>query len=140
MQQNKHFYSGNKLSPSMEEYLKCIYKLSKKNQIVRSIDIAIYLNVTRPSVHNAVATLLKKEMIIKTLNGSIQLTADGQKQGEVIWDKFQFIRKFLINYCSVSELTASADACKIEHIVSNETCYAIKRYLELCKDVCIKEI
>lgn len=129
MKQNK--YSEKKLSPSREEYLKAIYKLSKRSELVRSIDIAVYLGVSKPSVHSAVTTLQKEGLVIKPLGGEIQLTPEGHKKGEIITAKFQILRQFLNSCCNVSEPTACADACKIEHIISDESIYALKKYLDL---------
>ncbi|WMJ87403.1 metal-dependent transcriptional regulator [Anaerocolumna sp. MB42-C2] len=129
MQQNKRRHSEKKLSSSREEYLKAIYKLSKRTQSVRSIDIALYLGVSKPSVHNAVTTLQEEGLVIKPFGGEIQLTEEGRKQGEAITTKFQIIRQFLITCCNVDELTANADACKMEHIISDETVFALKNIL-----------
>lgn len=129
MKHNKHHHLEKKLSPSREEYLKAIYKLSERTQLVRSVDIAVYLGVSKPSVHNAVATLQEEGLVIKPLGGEIQLTEEGRKQGEIITTKFQVISEFLITCCDVNELIASADACKIEHIISNDAILALKKYL-----------
>jgi Mn-dependent DtxR family transcriptional regulator len=131
VKQNKRNRSEKNLSPSREEYLKAIYRLSQRTQLVRSIDIAVYLGVSKPSVHNAVTTLQEEGLVIKPLGGKIQLTEEGRKQGEIITAKFQIIRQFLITCCEVTELTASADACKMEHIMSNDAVFAIKKYLGL---------
>lgn len=131
MKKNKRHHLEKKLSSSREEYLKAIYKLSKRTQLVRSIDIAVYLGVSKPSVHNAVTTLQKEGLVIKPLGGEIQLTEEGRKQGEIITAKFQVIKQFLITCCDVNELIASADACKMEHIISNDAIFALKKYLGL---------
>ena len=131
MKPNKRHHLEKKLSHSREDYLKAIYKLSERTQLVRSIDIAVYLGVSKPSVHNAVTTLQEEGLVIKPLGGEIQLTEEGRKQGELIIAKFQVIRQFLITCCDVNELIASADACKIEHIISNDSILALKKYLGL---------
>ncbi len=140
MKQNKRHHSEKKLSPSREEYLKAIYKLSERTQLVRSIDIAVYLGVSKPSVHSAVTTLQKEGLVIKPLGGEIQLTEEGRKQGEIITAKFQIIRQFLITCCDVNELIASADACKMEHIISNDSIFALKKYLGLEQGDALRKI
>jgi len=135
VQQHRYRYSEKKISPSREEYLKAIYKLSERTQSVRSIDLAEYLGVSKPSVHNAVTRLQEEGMVIKPLGGEIQLTAEGRKKGEIITAKFQIIRRFLNSCCNVSESTASADACKMEHILSDESIFALKKYLDLRQGV-----
>ncbi len=131
MQQNKFYDSEKRLSPSREEYLKAIYKLSQRTGLVRSIDIAVYLGVSKPSVHSAVTALQEEGLVIKPLGGEIQLTEEGRKKGELITAKFRIIRQFLSSCCNVSEPTASADACKMEHIISDESIFALKKYLDL---------
>lgn len=128
MYQNMRYHFGKKLSPSKEEYLKAIYKLSKKTQAVRSIDLAIYLGVSKPSVNNAVTILQEEGLVVKPLRGEIHLTDEGHKQGQIISAKFQLIKQFLITCCNVNERTASEDACKIEHLISDETAFALKKY------------
>lgn len=131
MQQNRRHYSEKKLSPSREEYLKAIYKLSETTELVRSIDIAAYLEVSKPSVHSAVITLQEEGLVIKPLGGAIQLTEEGREKGEIITAKFGILRHFLNSCCNVSEPTASKDACKMEHIISDESIFALKKYLDL---------
>ena len=128
VKQDKNDSIKKKLSPSREEYLKAIYMLSQRAQLVRSIDIAVYLGVSKPSVHSAVNALQDEGLVIKPLGGEIELTEEGRKQGEIIAAKFQIIRNFLIACCNVNELTASADACKMEHIISNDSVFALKKY------------
>ena len=128
VKQDKNDSIRKKLSPSREEYLKAIYMLSQRAQLVRSIDIAVYLGVSKPSVHSAVNALQDEGLVIKPLGGEIELTEEGRKQGEIIAAKFQIIRNFLIACCNVNELTASADACKMEHIISNDSVFALKKY------------
>lgn len=130
MQQNRLGYSEKKLSPSREEYLKAIYKLSERTELVRSIDIAVYLGVSKPSVHSAVTTLQEEGLVIKPLGGAILLTEEGRKKGEIITTKFRILRYFLNSCCNVSEPTASADACRMEHIISDESIFALKKYLD----------
>lgn len=134
MQQNKGRHLEKKLSPSKEEYLKAIYKLSERNQSVRSIDIAVYLGVSKPSVHNAVTALQEEGLVVKPLGGEIQITEEGRKQGKAVTAKFQIIRQFLITCCNVNDMTASADACKMEHIISDDAVFALEKYLSAKED------
>lgn len=131
MQQNRQTYLKKELSPSREEYLKTIYKLSQRTEMVRSIDIALYLGVSKPSVHRAVTKLQEVGMVTKPLRRQIQLTEKGRKKGENLASKFNVIRQFLVSCCHVNEETASADACKIEHILSEESVLALKKFLKM---------
>ncbi|MFT4005131.1 MAG: metal-dependent transcriptional regulator [Lacrimispora sp.] len=130
MYQNMRCYSGKKLSPSKEDYLKAIYNLSEKKQEVRSIDLAVYLEVSKPSVNNAVTVLQEEGLVVKPLRGEIHLTDEGYKQGQIITAKFQLIKQLLITCCNVNERTASEDACKMEHLISDETAFALKKYFD----------
>lgn len=75
------------------------------------------------------AILQEAGLVVKPLGGEIQLTDEGRKQGQIITTKFQLIKQFLIAYCNVNEQTASEDACKMEHIISDEATFALKKYL-----------
>ncbi|ADL02849.1 metal-dependent transcriptional regulator [Lacrimispora saccharolytica] len=139
MNQNMCYHSGKKLSTSKEEYLKAIYKLSKKTQAVRSIDLAVYLGVSKPSVNNAVTILQEEGFVVKPLRGEIHLTDEGYKQGQIITAKFQIIKQLLITCCNVNERTASKDACKMEHLISDETAIALKKYMIKCKEMFLEQ-
>ncbi|MGC6174691.1 metal-dependent transcriptional regulator [Lacrimispora sp. 38-1] len=128
MYQNMHYSSEKKLSPSKEEYLKAIFRLSEKEQAVRSIDLAAYLGVSKPSVNNAITILQEKGLVVKPLGGEIHLTDEGRTQGKMITAKFQVLKQFLVSCCNVNEETASKDACKIEHFISDETVLALEKY------------
>lgn len=127
--QNMRCHSRKKLSPSKENYLKAIYMLSETAQVVRSIDLAAYLGVSKPSVNNAVTKLQEDGLVIKPLRGEIHLTDEGYNQGKIIISKFQLIKQFLITCCNVNERIASEDACKMEHLNSDETTFALKNIL-----------
>jgi DtxR family Mn-dependent transcriptional regulator len=132
-------HSRNKLSPSKENYLKAIYKLSETTQSVRSIDLAAYLGVSKPSVNNAVTILQEEGLVIKPLRGEIHLTDEGYNQGKIIIFKFQLIKQFLITCCNVNERIASEDACKMEHLISDETTFALKNILIKNKALFLKQ-
>jgi len=128
MYQNMHYSSEKKLSPSKEEYLKAIFLLSEKEEAVRSIDLAVYLGVSKPSVNNAITILQEKGLVVKPLGGEICLTDEGRTQGKRITAKYQLLKQFLVACCKVNEETASKDACKIEHFISDEAILALEKY------------
>jgi len=128
--ENLHFkHRGEKNRRAKEEYLKAIYQLSEKTRLVRSIDLAVSLGVSKPSVNSAVTVLQEEGFVVKPLRGEICLTEKGQKQGQFITAKFQLIKQLLIQFCDVNEQTASEDACKMEHLISDETAFALKNML-----------
>ena len=113
---------------SGENYLETIYLLKKRNGQVRSIDIARELEFSKPSVSRAVG-ILKEDGFIKIDNeGLIELTNDGKIKAEKIFEQHQNLTTFLINI-GISKETAEEDACKIEHVISEETSQGIKEYL-----------
>lgn len=117
------------LLESGEMYLETIYVLSKSQNYVRSIDIANYTGYSKPSISRAV-NLLKDNGYIKIDDdGHITLKKSGLDVATRIFERHTLITKLLCNI-GVSDETASADACKIEHVISNETFDKLKEYLE----------
>lgn len=114
---------------SREMYLETILLLRKRKGQVRSIDIARELNFSKPSVSRAVGILKDDEFILIDSYGFIELTEKGEKKAKDIYEKHKAVKTFLIEIIKVSPEIAEEDACRIEHIISDETFEAIKRYL-----------
>ena len=117
------------LKPSGEMYLETIFVLWQKNSVVRSIDIADHMNFSKPSVSRAVALLKKENYILVDSEGYISLTDAGLKLAQSIYERHTVLSKVLV-MLGVDEETASEDACKIEHVISEETMSAIKKYIQ----------
>lgn len=117
-----------RLQESGEMYLETIYVLSKKGS-VRSMDIAEHMGFSKPSVSRAVGLLKDGKYIIVEKDGNIILTSTGKEIAESIYERHTFITKFLTNI-GVDEDIAAADACKIEHDISEESFEALKKYAE----------
>lgn len=115
---------------SGENYLETILLLKKKNGQVRSIDIARELGYSKPSVSRAVGILKNEEFIGIDSNGYIELTDAGREKAEKVYERHELITDFLVKTTGVSKNIAEEDACKIEHILSNETFTGIKDYLK----------
>lgn len=114
-----------KLQESGENYLETILILQKRNGIARAVDIAKELNFSRASVSRAMA-LLKSANLIEIGNiNQIVLTEKGKEIAEKVYEKHCILKDFLI-HIGVSTKTASEDACKMEHIISDETFSCIK--------------
>lgn len=118
---------------SGENYLETILLLKKRMGSVRSIDIAKELEFSKPSVSRAVGLLKEAELIRMDENGYIELTDDGKKKAEAIYERHQLLSEFISLTAGVSLETAEADACKMEHIISDETFQGIKKFLEKAK-------
>lgn len=116
------------LQESGEMYLETILILSRKNGAVRSIDISEYMSYSKPSVSRAVGLLKTDGYITVDGGGYITLTENGRKIAEKIYERHNVLAEAL-KMLGVSEPAATADACKIEHDISDESFEAIKRHL-----------
>lgn len=106
---------------SGEDYLETILVLHKRNDIVRSIDVASELGFSKPSVSRAMSILKKDGYIHMDEKGHITLSDVGQKAAEGIYERHNNISRFLMEVLGVSQENALKDACRIEHDLSNET-------------------
>lgn len=118
-----------KIQESGENYLETILILYNKNGTVRSIDIARELNYTKASISRAMSILKKEEYIIMEPNGNIILTQKGHVTAEKIYERHKLISEFLEKTLGVSKDIADADACRIEHVISQETFAKIKEVI-----------
>ena len=103
--------------------------LREKKGYIRSIDIAHELNVTKPSVSYAVKNLRENGYITMEKGGEIHLTSSGEKIASTVFDKHKLLCSFLKSL-GISHDAAHADACKIEHDLSDESIAAIRSYVE----------
>ncbi len=120
-------YIKHRADESVEDYLETILLLQKKLGQVRSIDIATEMNFSKPSVSVAMKNLREKQYIIMAENGYITLTDAGLKRAENVLERHTILSDWLIRI-GVSEETAKADACKVEHDLSDESFEAIKKW------------
>ena len=112
---------------SGEMYLEAILVLTKKNGSVRSVDVSEYLGYSKPSVSRAMGILKNGEYIVIDKDGTITLTENGRQIAEKIFERHTLLSQLLMKL-GVSEETATADACRLEHAISDESFQAIKRY------------
>ena len=117
------------IQESGEMYLETILLLSRKMQYVRSLDIATHLGFSKPSVSRAVGLLKKAGLITVDSKGYVTLTDEGKKIAERMYERHTVLTGFL-EKLGVSSDTASHDACKIEHHISEESFEAIKKHSE----------
>ena len=117
------------LKPSGEMYLEPIYVLSNTKKAVRSIDISEKMNYSKPSVSRAVGLLKKENYISVDGDGYITLTDKGLCLAEKIYERHTVLREVLM-MLGVDEETASEDACKIEHVISDKSFTTLKRFIE----------
>lgn len=117
------------LQESGEMYLESIYVLSKKNDLVLSIDVCEYMGYSKPSVSRAVKILRENEYITVGADGNLRLTEKGTAVAESMYQRHTVLTNFL-KKLGVSDEIASKDACKIEHVLSEESFEAIKKYAD----------
>mgnify|MGYP002519564399 CR=1 FL=1 len=116
------------LQESGEMYLETIYILSKANNAVRSTDISEYMGYSKPSVSRAVGLLKQGGYLLMDKDGFLTLTDTGEEIAKKIFERHTVLSQMLM-MLGVSQKAAAEDACKIEHVISDETFEAIKNHL-----------
>lgn len=118
-----------KIQESGEMYLETILILSQKSPYVRSVDVGEYMGFSKPSVSHAMGLLRTGGYVSMDENGYLSLTESGAELAEKIYERHRILTK-LLTMLGVSEQVASEDACKLEHVISDESFAALKRYTE----------
>ncbi len=121
-----------KKSKRLEDYLKSIYLISKTNKegISRVKDIAQLMNVKTATVVYAMKRLSEQGLINQKKYGYITLTEKGSRESEKILEKFNVLYKFYNEILGVSKENAFQDACKGEHVISEETFEKLTQYIK----------
>ena len=117
-----------KILRAAEDYLEAMLMMQKRHGYIRSIDIAEQLGVSKPSVSRAVGILKKNGYIIMDGSGHLYLTDEGRSVAEKTFERHRVLTK-VFTKLGVSAGIAAEDACKIEHVISDETFEAIKRFV-----------
>lgn len=112
---------------SGEMYLEAILVLTNKKGAARSVDVSEYLGYSKPSVSRAMGILRSGGYITVEKDGTINLTDTGKAIAEKIYERHNLLAKLLVKI-GVDEETATADACKMEHAISDTSFEALKRY------------
>ena len=118
-----------KLHASGEDYLEAILVLQRKKGMVRSVDVARHMDVSKPSVCHAVATLKNGGFLTMDDGFFLHLTNIGREVAEQIYEKHRFFTERLIA-AGVDPEIAEADACRIEHVISEESFRRLKAVAE----------
>ena len=117
------------LHESAEMYLETIYELSCQHPSVRSIDVAEAMGYSKPSVSRAVSLLKQGGYLLMDKDGFLALTESGASIAQKIYERHTVLSRMLMSL-GVSKEAATEDACKIEHVISDETFDAIKAHLD----------
>ena len=109
------------------EYLETILILSRERPAVRAIDVSEYMGYSKPSVSRALGLLKQGGYVQADAEGYLSLTDSGREVAQKILERHHLMTEFLVRL-GVSRETAEADACRLEHAISDESFEAIKRY------------
>ena len=116
------------IQESGEMYLEAIHVLSLEKPSVRGIDVAGYLNYSKPSVSRAMGILRERGYITVNENGSLILTKEGSAIAKKIYERHTVLTEYL-EKLGVDKKTAADDACRIEHVISHKSFNAIKKHI-----------
>lgn len=125
---------NNEIYESGEDYLETILRLKQQLGQVRSIDIARDLDYSKPSVSRAMKILSEKGLVYMDGRKFVHLTDEGLAKAESVASRHQLFKDMLTEIFRVSEETAEEDACRIEHIVSDETVKKIEEKLAVYRE------
>ncbi len=114
---------------SGEMYLETIYILYQKKPDVRSIDVAEYMGFSKPSVSRGVSILKRDGYLTVDANGFLELTDSGLDLAKKIYERHTLLTELLLKL-GVDEENAAADACKMEHVISDATFNALKAHVK----------
>ena len=117
------------LHESGEMYLETIYVLLKEKPAVRAIDVGEYMGFSKPSVSRALGLLKESGHVVTDANGFLSLTESGITVAEKIFERHTILTT-LFTELGIDEETASDDACKIEHVISEETYLRLRAYMQ----------
>jgi DtxR family transcriptional regulator, Mn-dependent transcriptional regulator len=117
-----------KYSESVEMYLETILKIEEEKAEVHVVDIAGRLKISKPSVTRALGLLRGEKLILQEPYGSIYLTSKGRTAANRVYNRHKHITEFLMSSLGLDRETAEADACRMEHIISEKTFSAIEHY------------
>lgn len=121
------------IQESGEMYLESILVLSHTKGTVRSVDISEHMGYSKPSVSRAVGLLKNENFIAVDKDGYITLTETGRARAEKIFERHNILTEVLVSL-GVSRETAAEDACKMEHVISDESFEAVKKGLSRMKE------
>lgn len=121
------------LTVANEDYLECMVRIEREGheaEGIRSVDIAQQLSVSKASVNKAVTVLKEQGLVEQSHYGKVMLTERGREVGRAIWYRHRLIRTFLVQELGVEFDRADAEACMMEHALSEDTMGRWLAYLE----------
>ena len=118
-----------KIYASGEDYLEAVLVLQKEKGMVRSVDLARHMGFSKPSISHAVGVLKNGGFLTVDEDGYFHLTEDGREVAEKIYERHQFFTEQLVAV-GVDRETAERDACRLEHVISEEAFEKLKTSVE----------
>jgi DtxR family Mn-dependent transcriptional regulator len=117
------------LTPARENYLRALYQLSRAGGGVRLTDLAHTQGVRLPTARHAVDCLRDAGLVQQASYGLINLTENGRAVARRIFDRFELMRKFLMEVLGVNEAAAEREACNMEHHLDEDTLNRIAAFV-----------
>jgi DtxR family Mn-dependent transcriptional regulator len=117
------------LSVKMQDYLETIFFLEKENSVVRVKQISESMDVKNSSVHSALHQLAKKGLVEHEHYGYVNLTDNGRSMARRLEKKHWLLARFLHKYLGVKKKQAEEEACRIEHVISDNTLHNLEKFL-----------
>lgn len=121
---------AGKLSSSGEDYLEAIYQLGGAHGSVRSVDLAVKLEVSKASVNKALSNLKNAGLVEQPHYGDISLTEDGRRYARNVLSRHEILAQFLVEVLGIDAERAQEEACTMEHAISDTT---LDRFVEFMK-------
>ncbi|HCC35805.1 MAG TPA: hypothetical protein DEQ02_09345 [Ruminococcaceae bacterium] len=118
------------MTQSLEDYLEAIYICQISRGEVRITDIAAETGFSKPSVNRAVNTLKEGGFVEHEYYGKIRLTEKGERFAANVYERHVTLKNFLKNQLGVDEKTAEEDACRMEHVMSEQTVKSLMKYIK----------
>lgn len=118
------------LTPSSESYLDAIHELSHHDEVVRSVDVAEKLGVSKVSVNKALRVLKEADLVMQEPYRGIRLTPEGEKLAHRVTWRHEVWRTFFSNTLGMDAAVADAEACLMEHVASDEVVRLLEAYLK----------
>ena len=118
-----------RIDESREMYLETMLQLEEENGVIRSIDIANALGYSKPSVSRATRVLKRDGYISHSPYGDITLTDKGREKAEKVLKTHKLLTEFLVEVLNMSPAIAEEDACRMEHVIRDETITAMEKHL-----------
>ena len=130
---------SKRLSSNMEMYLKTVLRLGEDGTSVRVKAIAEALDVTMPSVSEALRSLKVRGLVLHPSYGEVKLSARGRRVAEEINDRFQILQRFLVEVLNVDPYVAKDEACEIEHVLGPDTYLRLTAFVDFL-NYCQKDL